>query len=217
MNKVFFLLLFAILTIPGLIFSQSYNQVNNGKINLKGRHSINLNIGIINNTSEVTVDINDVSTDMNFQTSMSYNYWFTDELAAEANFGYMSSSVNSNVSFSGVEQKTAIITPYYFGGKYSPCLMSIAGNIRPFVFLLLGGVSGSGTEEIVNYTNVSTSSFTYTVFSFRSGMGADAIINRHIKLGLFFDYLFMPDFEKPVETRNNYSGINLSFSIGVML
>ncbi|MCU0373020.1 MAG: outer membrane beta-barrel protein [Ignavibacteria bacterium] len=217
MNKVFYLLLFAILTIPGLIYSQSYNQVNNGKINLKGKHSINLNLGIIDNTSEVTVDINNVSTDMNFQASMSYNYWFTDELAVEANFGYMSSSVNSNVSFSGVEQKTSVITPYYLGGKYSPCVLSIAENIRPFAFLLLGGVSGSGTEETVNYTNVSTTSFTYTVFSFKSGIGADALINRYIKLGLFFDYLYMPDFEKPVGTRNNYSGINLSFSFGVML
>jgi hypothetical protein len=64
---------------------------------------------------------------------------------------------------------------------------------------------------------VSTSTYSYTVFSFKSGIGADALISKYIKLGLILDYLYMPDFEKSVGTRNNYSGINLSFSFGVML
>jgi|GEM_PF-3404850 len=217
MNKVFLVLLFAILIIPGLIFSQSYNQENNGRINLKGKHSVNLNLGVVDNTSEVTVDINNVSSEMNFQASLSYNYWFTDELAVEANAGFMSSSVNSNVTFSGVEQKTAVITPYYLGGKYAPGALSVSNNIRPFVSVLLGGVTGSGTEETVSYTAVCTSTYSYTVFSFKTGIGADALISKYIKLGLIVDYLYMPDFEKSVGTRNNYSGINLSFSFGVML
>jgi outer membrane protein W len=154
---------------------------------------------------------------MNFQASLSYNYWFTNELAVEANLGYMSSSVNSNVSFSGVEQTTSVITPYYLGGKYAPFPLAIANNIRPFVSVLLGGVTGSGTEETVSYTDVSTSTYSYTVFSFKTGIGADALISKYIKLGLILDYLYMPDFEKSVGTRNNYSGINLSFSFGVML
>jgi hypothetical protein len=217
MHKIFRVLLIAIFLIPGLTLSQSYKQENNGNINLKGKHSINLNLGIIDNTSEVTVDINNVSTDMNFQASVSYNYWFSSELAVEANAGFMSSSVNSNVSFNGVEQTTAVVTPYYIGGKYAPNALSFAGNIRPFASLLLGGVTGTGTEETISYTNVSTSTYSYTVFSFKSGIGADVLISKYIKLGLILDYLYMPDFEKSVGTRNNYSGINLSFSFGVML
>ncbi|MBN1632657.1 MAG: outer membrane beta-barrel protein [Ignavibacteria bacterium] len=215
MKKIISLLVIFVL-IPVIVFAQN-NNVKTEKINLKGNHVIGLNLGLSNQTTNVTVDINNVSTDMNFQASLSYNYWFTNELAIEANAGYLASSVNSNVTIFNVEQKTAVIAPYYLGAKYSPEALSISDNIRPFVSFLVGGVTGSGTEEKVTLLNVTTEVYTESVFSMKSGIGADALVSKLIKLGLSVDYMYMPDFKRTVGTRKNYSGVNVSFGLGFML
>jgi outer membrane protein W len=204
------------LLIPQIILSQINNSDKTEKINLKGRHSIGLNLGVINQTSAVTVDMLNVSTNLNFQASLSYNYWFTNEIAIEANAGFLNSSVNNNVSIFGVEQKTALVTPLYLGAKYYPEFTSISGNIRPYIKLLAGSVVGSSTNNYVRYSTVSDSVITQTVFSIKSGIGADALVSKNFRLGLAVDYLYMPDFEKSVGTRKNYSGVNFSFVFGAV-
>lgn len=217
MKKIISLLIIVIVLIPVLVFSQDNSALKSDKINLKGKHVIGLNLGLSNQTTNVTVDINNVSTDMNFQAFLSYNYWFTNELAIEANAGYIASSVNSNVTLFNVEQKTAVIMPYYLGAKYAPDALSVSENIRPFVSLLVGGVTGSGTEDKITLLNVSTEVYTETVFSLKGGIGADALVSRLVKLGLMVDYMYMPDFKRSVGTRKNYSGVNVSFGLGFML
>jgi outer membrane protein W len=222
MKKYLTILVLVFFFIPYIIFSQVNSSENNiEKINLKGKHSIGVNLGVINQTSEVTIDIRNISNRMNFQASLSYNYWFTNELAIEANAGYLGSSLNNNIEYGGVEQKTAAVIPYYLGAKYYPAYFTISGNIRPFVMLLAGAVTGHRTQNIIRFypydeTFVTETAVSETVFSAKSGIGADAFISKSFKLGLTLDYLYMPDFNKSVGTRKNYSGVNLTFGFGVM-
>lgn len=218
MKKYFILLIIALSLVPCVVFPQKKTVSDSTeKLNLMGRHSVGLNLGIINQTSEVAVDVTNTSTNMNFQASVSYNYWLTEEIAFDASVGYLSSSVNSNVSVYGVEQKTATVTPVFLGAKYYPSVISFSGGIKPYLKLLVGVVFGSITEENVNYTYVSTNTSTQSVISVRSGIGADAFASSHFRIGLDLDYLYMPDFTKPVGTRKNYSGVNLSFSFGIII
>jgi outer membrane protein W len=214
MKKLFCGFLILLILIPAIALPQ---QNQPGKIKLKDMHGIGLNFGVINNVFEATVDVNNVSTKMNFQASLSYNYWFSNELAVEINAGFMSASVNSDVTAGGIEQTAAAVFPYFLGVKYMPEFLAAEDNIRPFALLLLGGVTGTYTENVINYTTVSSSVGSETVFSFRGGIGADALISKLLRFGLTVDYLYMPDFKKSIGTRNNYSGINLSMCFGLML
>lgn len=218
MKKNFALLGILLSCVPCIVFPQIVSSSGiSEKLNLKERHSIGLNLGVINQTSDVAVDMANVSTKMNFQASINYNYFLTDEVTFEANVGYLNSSVNSNVSVYDIEQKTAMVTPVYIGAKYYPSPLSVNGEFRPYAKLLVGVVFGSITEEKVNYTYNSTNTSTQSVLSTRSGIGADAFVSRYFRIGLDLDYLYMPDFNKPVGTRKNYSGINLSFTFGIVI
>jgi hypothetical protein len=218
MKEKISILILIFLILPFLAFS----QVNNiEKISLKGKHSIGVNLGIINQTSKVTIDIRKVSNRINFQGSLSYNYWFTNELAIEANAGFLKTSLNSNIEYGGIEQKSAVIIPYYLGAKYYPSYLTVSGNIRPFALLLAGAVTGHRTQNVYIYypydeTIFVETSVSETIFSFKGGLGADALINKSIKLGLTLDYLYMSDFHKSVGTRKNYSGINFTIGLGVL-
>ena len=65
--------------------------------------------------------------------------------------------------------------------------------------------------------SVTTNYYTQAAFSVKGGIGADALITKNFRLGLMLDYLYMPDFDKAIGTRKNYSGIDLSFTFGVMM
>lgn len=218
MKEKYPILILIFLIIPFLVFSQ-VNKIE--KLNLKGKQSIGVNLGVINQTSGVTIDILGVSNKLNFQGSLSYNYWLTNELALEANAGYLNTSLNKNIEYGGVEQKTAVVIPYYLGAKYYPAYFTISGNIRPFAMLLAGAVTGHRTQDIYHYnpfTGIFTTetSVSETLFSTKGGVGADVLVDKSFKLGLTLDYLYMSDFHKSVGTRKNYSGINFTFGFGVM-
>lgn len=207
-RKIIILLILVLL--PSLAISQE-------KINLKGKWDLGLNIGLINNTSEVYIDAGNVSTKINFQASISGMYWFNNEIALHTNIGFMAASVNNSTTALGYGQKTAAILPFYFGIKLSPDALSVAKNIRPFVTAMIGGVTGTGTDNIINNFAVTTSTYTKSVFSVKGGIGADGLLSKLFRLGIMIDYLYMPDFDKAVGTRKNYSGLDLSLTFGVMM
>ncbi len=210
MNRIAYTLALIIMIIPALSFSQS-------KVNLKGKYDIGLNIGMIYNTSEVVVDVTNVSTDLNFHGSFSGLYWLNNDLAFHTSIGYMGSSVNSEVAVNGVLQETSVILPIHFGVKYAPDDLSIAKNIRPYISGMIGVVRGECTENIVNVMSVTSNYYVQGAFSVKSGIGADALIGKYFRLGLMFDYLYMADFEKAVGTRKNYSGFDLYLTFGIMM
>lgn len=216
MKKYIKLCLLVFLIIPCIIFSQDNSNSKSKNINLKGWHSIGINLGVIDQTTEVTIDPLNVSNKMNFQASLSYNYWVNNEAAFEANLGFINSTVNNEVTIYGIEQKTAVVIPYHLGIKYCPEFAAIPGNVRPFGRILVGAVTGSATEERVSYNLVKSSTMSQTVLSTKVGVGADAIIDKYLRFGLSVDYLYMPDFDKSVGTRKNYSGVNFSFVFGAM-
>lgn len=203
---------------PVAVFSQSLkNEHKLEKINLTGTHSVTLNLGFTNQTSSVVVSSNDVSTKLNLQGSLSYNYWFSNELAIEGNAGFIAANVNSNTFNNGiVEQKVSGIVPLFMGVKYAPEVLTVSKNIRPFGTVLVGAITGFGTESEVNLLSVKSSTYTESTFAMKTGVGADALLGSLVKIGMLADYLYMPDFEKTIGSRKNYSGFNLSFNVGFM-
>lgn len=216
MNKSLKVLILLFFFLPPVLFSQENNESDTKKINLIGKHSICVNLGFISQTSAVTIDPLNVSNKTNFQASLSYNYWVLNEFAFEGSIGFINSSVNNDVSIFGIEQKTAVVTNYYFGAKYSPVFKSIPSSLRPFTRLLAGAVIGSATEEKISGGLLKSNSTTQTVLSVKLGIGADAILDKYLRFGLAVDYLYMPDFSESVGTRKNYSGFNFSFILGAI-
>lgn len=213
----FLLFIFIYSLISCVAFSQEEDEYTDDELkDLKGKHSIFINLGVIDQTSKVTIDPLNVSNKMNFQASLAYNYWMKNELAFEANVGFINSSVNNNVTSFGVEQKTAVITNFFLGIKYSPAFKNVPYSFRPFTRLLTGVVIGSATEEKVAIGLLKTNSITQTALSAKLGVGADIIVDRYLRFGLAVDYLIMPDFNESVGTRKNYSGVNFSFIIGAI-
>lgn len=199
---------------PGAVYSQSSKLE---KINLTGKHSVTLNLGFINQTSSVVVSQKDVTTKVNLQGSLSYNYWFSNELSVEGNAGFLAANVNSNTLTNGlVEQKVSGVVPYFMGVKYAPEVLTVSKNIRPYGSVLIGGITGFGTENQVNIMSVKSTTYSESTFAVKTGIGADALIGSLVKIGMLADYLYMPDFEKSIGSRKNYSGYNLSFNLGFM-
>lgn len=186
-------------------------------VDLNNRHCLSLNFGLINQTS-VVVNAPNVNVKINFLGSILYNYWATNEIAIDFNIGLLSAEVKQGITFAGIEQSTAAVIPFQFGFRYYPASMVIGNNIRPFTAINLVAANGySVSNKVLIGIKVGTETKNQTALGARIGFGADAFINNWLKLGINTGYLLISDFSEVVGTRKNYSGLDLSFSFGVLL
>ncbi|MBM4171270.1 MAG: hypothetical protein FJ214_05310 [Ignavibacteria bacterium] len=216
MNKRVFAVTIIIMFLFVNSTAQNQNVINENSIDLTNRHSLSLNLGMINQSS-VSVNVSNVSAKLNFIGSILYNYWASDEFAFEFSLGMLSGEVKQGVSLLGVDQEVAAVFPLQFGLKYYPAQMVIGKNIRPFGglnFIIANGYNVS--NKVLLGVKVGTETVSQTAFGARIGFGADAFINNWLKVGLNTGYILLTDFPEEIGSRKNYSGLDISFGFGFL-
>lgn len=190
---------------------------SNSLMSLKGKHSIALNIGMLNQQEASVYNVN-VKAESNLIGGLYYNYWFQEEWALELYSGVLNAEVFSGVSITGVEQKAATVIPLLAGARYYPASFALAENVRPYITALVGVKMGhSSSNKVTLGLITATETKVQSVFASKFGVGVDAFIGSWVRLGLGLGYNLGSDFDDPVGTRVNYSGVDLAICFGIML
>lgn len=228
MLKTVFIFLIAALSYAQTpeIENVNYNPEQTGF--LKGRHGIDLKIGIYDNaniTSISTVEIlgSNVITNSStgFMGSIAYQYWFMDYLSFRIGAGALVTNVDSKVTTNvgpSVEEiissEVATVVPVLAGVNFYPLQLTEHNSALPYISLYVGPYFGTYTKSEVALLQITQETIVESVFGIQLGGGFDMLIGDLFKLGISAGYHFMGDFNKPIGSETNYSGPSYSLVFG---
>jgi hypothetical protein len=203
----FVLLLCFILSVPMAVA---------GDHSLKGRSSIELNIGFWHE-SKVG---NEISTAGNVSTAkssgfiggLSYGHWFQEGLSVNASIGLLSGEATSSVTLSGASQRASSVIPILLGVRYYLPESSFGTPVRPFLAAAVGPFLGVESKNDF----FSQESRSETALGARLGGGIDFLLGQHFKLGTTVGYNLMTDFSSPIGARKNFSGPEFTIGFGIL-
>jgi outer membrane protein W len=180
-------------------------------VHLAGRHAIVVSVGVMGHTANVVSVTGGgvgVSVDSRGVFWIGYGHWFQPDWALLAETGM----VASKVAVSGSGTETAAVFPLLFGVQYQPEGWALGETVRPYLGVSAGSYFGLQTE-----TGWSVNVGTQTAVGARLSAGLDVIPGRHISIGAAVRYHAVTDFDRPVGSRDNYSGFEFSVRLGILL
>lgn len=176
------------------------------------KHSIDLRISMWrNSSSDVSVEVPGVSIDVgsgNTGGRIMYNYYPNKSYAFTFSVGVLSTEVKVK-TFSNY---TSIIAPIMMGVKYFPIQNEYDQPFRPYLSGMVGMLHGSESNVKILYVG----NHSETAMGGYLGFGADMILGSLVKLHTDLGYNLFTEFEKPIGSKENYSGPEFSFGIGFM-
>ncbi len=150
--------------------------------------------------------------------AFSYAYWAYDKMATDITFKGLVAEVTSIDGASGESESAVIITSAMFGIRFYP-VSSALSPLRPYITASVGPYLGiESHKETENHTN-HTVKTTKTLGTFGGylGGGLDIQIGRRLMVGVHAGYNVMADFPETLGIENNYSGVELSAGISLLL
>lgn len=218
MSAIKALITIAAMVLPITALAQS--TVQGDAQALRGRHQIELSIGLLSNLStagEVSVGGVALTSETNgIIGSIAYAYWLTDEWAAGLSVGVASADASSSVGGGGVSVESATVIPLLFGVRYQPLSLAIADALRPYAYASVGpyfgfasDVRAGGTSGIESYTEAALGS--------RAGVGMELSLGNRFKLGIGAGYRLVSDFERRIGSETNHSSPEFSLTLGLTL
>jgi outer membrane protein W len=178
-------------------------------VHLTGRHMISVSVGFMDHTSSgVSVTFGGVSVNSGGTVWVGYGHWFEPDWALLAETGVVSSQVE--VSATGTE--TAMLFPILFGLRYQPENWALGEKVRPYL-----GVSAGPYFGFQTVAGWSVEVGTQTAIGGRFSGGLDVVLGRHVSLGTAVQYHAVTDFDRPIGSRDNYSGFEFSLRLGILL
>jgi hypothetical protein len=176
---------------------------------LAGRHMIAVSVGFMDHvTNFVNVTIGGVEVNSEGALWVGYGHWFEPDWALLAEIGVVSSQVS--VSVTGTQ--TAMLFPILFGVRYQPENWALGEKVRPYL-----GVSAGPYFGFQTVAGWSVEVGTQTAIGGRFGAGLDVILGRHVSLGGVVRYHAVTDFDRPIGSRDNYSGLEFALRLGILL
>jgi Outer membrane protein beta-barrel domain len=184
-----------------------------GEIALKGRSSLELNIGLWGGgrtASNVTAfGVHTGASFGSFVGGLRYTHWVREELAVTLSAGLLSGSTGTEVSPGNVSEHSSAVVPVLLGVRYYP-FGSTIDDVRPYLSAAGGPYIGA---EVVN-TTFSHEVQTESVFGGCFGGGVDFMLGNHFKLGANAGYNVVSDYQFPIGERRNYDGGEFSVAFG---
>ena len=189
------------LGLPAVLGAQSIDTLN-----LLGRTSINLGIGLTGQRS-ASIGFGGVGAHVTGELgSLGFAHWIRPEVAIT--IGAASLSAEANVA--GARVSTSSVTAVLFGVSYSPRALAVSSTVRPYVALAAGPYFHS-VDEVKSFGTVSST--VESVAGIRSAIGANWFLAQHFFLSLEGDYNAMSQFSQR-DGMLNPSGFGLSFGFG---
>jgi outer membrane protein W len=120
--------------------------------------------------------------------------------------------ISSQVSVSVTGTQTATLFPILVGVRYQPENWALGEKVRPYI-----GVSAGPYFGFQTMAGWSVEVGTQTAIGGRFGAGLDVILGRHVSLGGVVRYHAITDFDRPIGSRDNYSGLEFALRLGILL
>ena len=190
--------------------------------NLEGRHGLDLNIGIYDNTniSSITsiIGLNTsvlTNSSVGFMGSIGYQYWFKDYLSFRIGAGALVTEVSTKTTAgTEVSSEVATVAPILTGVNFYPLQISEENRVLPYLSLYAGPYIGVYTKSEVGIASVTEETIVETVIGARLGAGLDFLVGSLFKLGFNAGYHFIGDYSQPIGSETNYSGPDYSLTFG---
>ena len=199
--------------------AQTLSGSDDGPFDLKGKHGIELSVGLLGSTrasTAVTVDGATTSSTANgFLGCLGYSYWVEHGLAVTVSAGAADASAETSAGTGGATVETATIVPLLFGIKYQPFRMTSDDVLRPYVMVAVGPYLGFASNVYAGMTTT-TEAVSEAALGSRLGVGLDLSLSRSLVLGAGLGYRFVADFENRIGAEKNYGGPDFLITFGVL-
>ena len=216
-HRIFVLLILC--AFPAMLVAQSSVEVGRSPYALKGKHGIELQVGLLGSTKASTdISIGGVttsSTASGFLGAIGYSYWVEDHLAVTVSVGASDASAETSAGVGGVTVETGTIVPLLFGVKYQPFRMTSDDDLRPYIVAAVGPYLGFASN-VYTGTTTATEALSESALGSRLGVGLDLSISRSLILGAGVGYRFVADFKNRIGSETNYSGADFIVTFGVV-
>lgn len=190
--------------------------------NLEGRHGLDLNIGIYDNTNITSISsvsgINAsvlTNSSIGFMGSIGYQYWFKNYLSFRLGAGALVTNVSTKtIAGAEVSSEVATVAPILTGINFYPMQISAENTILPYISLYAGPYIGVYSKSEVGIATVTEETIVETVIGTKLGAGIDFLVGSLFKLGVNAGYHFVGDYSQPIGSETNYSGPEYSLTFG---
>ena len=190
-------------------------------VSLRGKHQLSLNIGMLN-WRKVKADLSSASiqTDTRiggFLGSVNYAYWLADHLTLTLSAGGTGVGVSADIAVGDVRSETDAVGFVLVGVAYYPEALAFSPRVRGFVAGAVGTYIGEATNTSVVPGVVAIENVRETAMGGRLAVGVSWFATGRLVLGGNLGYHLVTDFERSIGGAENYSGPEVSASIGVLI
>ncbi len=218
---------YAIIFVTLFICVNALSQEEQTGLNLKGRHSISMSIGMRTNSNSMIIRTPSIFSDWyhendnldikgGFMGTFSYNYWFEDEWSVNFQVGIISADVNldyfsenRNDDYTNVASNT--ITPVLMGFKYYPKFLSMGSIGRVYAGINFGAYIGTASRSSLWLFH---ETIIETVFGAEPNAGVDLFVAKWLRLGPCLTYNVHTNFKS--STLNNDDAFGFMVNMGVV-
>jgi outer membrane protein W len=207
-----------LIVLPVSASAQPATDAEKPKRSLRGKHRIELGIGLLTelrNATEITIA--GVTTQSNASGALgfiSYTYYFDNSFGFTIGAGVLDADATTSVSGTGAAVESASVVPLLFGVKFQPEKLAAGNALRPYASAAIGPYFGSASNVRAGVTT-STENVSEAVLGARLGIGVDFFLGRLFTFGVGIGYHFVSDFENRIGSESDYSSPEFSLSLGV--
>ena len=211
--------LITLVAFPAMLTAQFEPGSSDHPYALKGKHGIELQVGLLGSTkASTTTSVDGVttsSTASGFLGALAYSYWVDNTLAVTISAGAADASAETSTGTGGVTVETGMIVPILFGVKYQPFRLTSDDVLRPYGSVALGPYLGFASNVYAGMATT-TEAVSEAALGSRLGVGLDLSLSRSLILGVGAGYRFVADFKNRIGAEKNYSGPDFLLTFGVV-
>jgi uncharacterized caspase-like protein len=187
-----------------------------GKFDVVGRNRIALRVGmwhVPGATETITAGIGAMSVSGGLQ----YTRYLRERLAMTFGVQGLEAGAGAAAGSQGAFTGVATVASIPIGVRWNP-FKSIPHDdpVKPFVTASIGPVIGESLGSFAGRSGAFSGVLTQGTVGGNLGAGVDFHVARSFSIGVGGGYNWMADFPQPVGVRDNYSGPELGFSLGVL-
>jgi hypothetical protein len=180
-----------------------------------GRNRLDLRLGMWNVSGPLASGITTGSEVLDLVTGLRYTRYLREDLAVAVDIKSFAVSTGESVGAAGIFSGSQAIVAIPLEVRFNPLSGVLhTRSVKPYLAAGVGPVIGASEGSSIGAGGIHTGSRTEATVGGPVGVGVDFHLSRHFTLGVNGGYIWMADFSAPIGGRDNYSGFELSLSIG---
>lgn len=204
----------------GIAGAQVVSETDDSRPTLRGKHRIEIGLGLLtelSTTAEVFAsDVTTSSDSDGLVGSLSYTHYAYDDVALGVCVGVLDAQATTTVQGGRSHVVSAAVVPVLFGVKVQPSSLALGTVVRPYASVALGPYVGS-VSDVRSGPDTLVEAFTETALGARFGLGVDFFVGRYFTWGVGGGYHVVSEFDRPIGSTMDYSGPELSLTVGIAL